>query len=185
MAVNKVVYGDNTLIDLTEDTVTAETLAEGVTAHDAAGNAIVGTMAAGGGGDLDLGIFEKLDSGEITTNSTSNVTIEHNLGVVPDFSVVITRAQITSPITSPIIINQIVINKTVYNNTTKYAGNYTTRYINSSGVLSTASGILNETAIAEQFTDTAFLFRTSSAHSSSTAKTYVWFCGKFKEDYAI
>lgn len=42
MSVNKVVYGDNTLIDLTGDTVTAETLAEGVTAHDSSGEEIVG-----------------------------------------------------------------------------------------------------------------------------------------------
>lgn len=44
MAVNKVEYGGETLIDLTEDTVTPETLAEGITAHDASGEQIVGTM---------------------------------------------------------------------------------------------------------------------------------------------
>lgn len=48
MAVNKVVYntenGAETLIDLTRDTVTPETLAEGVTAHDASGNVIAGEM---------------------------------------------------------------------------------------------------------------------------------------------
>lgn len=43
MAVNKVNYGDETLIDLTSDTVTADTLLEGVTAHNSAGNAISGT----------------------------------------------------------------------------------------------------------------------------------------------
>lgn len=62
MAVNKVVYGDNTLIDLTEDTVTAETLAEGVTAHDAAGNQITGTMASGGGGDAPDAFFACLQN---------------------------------------------------------------------------------------------------------------------------
>lgn len=51
MAVNKVVdVGGNTLIDLTSDTVTASTLAEGVTAHNAAGVQITGTMSSGGGG---------------------------------------------------------------------------------------------------------------------------------------
>lgn len=44
MAVNKVTYGGNTLIDLTSGSVTPETLAEGVTAHDASGNLIRGTM---------------------------------------------------------------------------------------------------------------------------------------------
>lgn len=42
MAVNKVVYDSNTLIDLTNDTVTADTLAEGVTAHAADGSTITG-----------------------------------------------------------------------------------------------------------------------------------------------
>lgn len=50
MAVNKVDFGDETLIDLTNDTVTPQTLADGVTAHDASGNEIVGTMGADGGG---------------------------------------------------------------------------------------------------------------------------------------
>ena len=47
MANNKVQLSDGTvLLDLTGDTVTPETLLSGVTAHDAAGNPIVGT---GGG----------------------------------------------------------------------------------------------------------------------------------------
>ena len=42
MAVSRVDYFGETLIDLENDTVTAEDLAEGVTAHDASGNPIVG-----------------------------------------------------------------------------------------------------------------------------------------------
>ena len=41
--VNKVVYGGETLIDLTADTITAGDLAAGVTAHDKSGAAITGT----------------------------------------------------------------------------------------------------------------------------------------------
>lgn len=48
MAVNKVIYDGSTLIDLTQDTVTPETLAEGVTAHDKSGALITGTMTGGG-----------------------------------------------------------------------------------------------------------------------------------------
>lgn len=44
MGVNKIVYNDETLIDLTEDTVTADDLDEGVTAHDASGQKITGTF---------------------------------------------------------------------------------------------------------------------------------------------
>lgn len=43
MAINKVVYGSNTLIDLTADTVTADKLAQGITAHDKSGVQITGT----------------------------------------------------------------------------------------------------------------------------------------------
>lgn len=48
MAVNKVIYAGETLIDLTGVTVTPETLAEGATALDASGEPIVGTMTGGG-----------------------------------------------------------------------------------------------------------------------------------------
>lgn len=43
MAINKVIYGGNTLIDLTADTITPSDLAYGVTAHDKSGEAITGT----------------------------------------------------------------------------------------------------------------------------------------------
>ncbi len=48
MAVNKVNYDGQTLIDLTEDTVTADKLYSGYTAHDAAGVRITGTLVPGG-----------------------------------------------------------------------------------------------------------------------------------------
>lgn len=44
MANNKVEAFGQTLIDLTEDKVTPDTLAKGVTAHNAAGDKIIGTM---------------------------------------------------------------------------------------------------------------------------------------------
>lgn len=58
MANNKVIYDGTTLIDLTSDTVTPDTLLTGATAHDASGAQITGT--ATGGGDLS----------DITTNIT-------------------------------------------------------------------------------------------------------------------
>ena len=42
---NKIVYGGETLIDLTMDSVTPEALKKGVTAHAADGSRITGTMA--------------------------------------------------------------------------------------------------------------------------------------------
>lgn len=44
MAINKVVYNAQVLIDLTGDTVAADKLAKGVTAHDKSGTPITGTL---------------------------------------------------------------------------------------------------------------------------------------------
>lgn len=44
MAVNKIIYGGKTLVDLTSDTVTADNLAEGITATAADGKKVVGVM---------------------------------------------------------------------------------------------------------------------------------------------
>lgn len=46
MGVSKVIYNGKNLIDLTGDTVSPETLAKGITAHDMAGNKITGTLTA-------------------------------------------------------------------------------------------------------------------------------------------
>lgn len=43
--VNKVIYGGNTLIDLTADTVTADKMLTGIKAHDKSGAVITGTCA--------------------------------------------------------------------------------------------------------------------------------------------
>ena len=48
MAVNKVVVNGEAIIDLSADTVTANKLAAGYTAHDKSGAVIIGTMAGGG-----------------------------------------------------------------------------------------------------------------------------------------
>lgn len=55
MAVNKVILGADTVIDLTEDTVEAEYLLEGYTAHDKSGDIITGTLSA----DVDIKAQQK------------------------------------------------------------------------------------------------------------------------------
>ena len=52
MAINKVVYGTNVLIDLTADTVTADALRQGYTAHSADGEKITGTAASTVSGEI-------------------------------------------------------------------------------------------------------------------------------------
>lgn len=44
MAISKVIYGEETLIDLSADTVTAQALAAGATAHNSAGETVIGTV---------------------------------------------------------------------------------------------------------------------------------------------
>ena len=51
MGINKVQYGNTVLIDLTSDTVTADKLMQGYTAHDRTGALITGTATGGIDGD--------------------------------------------------------------------------------------------------------------------------------------
>ena len=59
MAYNKVIYGGNTLIDLTSDTVTTEDLVQGTTAHDKSGALITGTL-----------VIQKFYTGTVTPSSS-------------------------------------------------------------------------------------------------------------------
>lgn len=44
MAISKVIFGSNTLIDLTSDTVSADNLVDGYIAHNSAGEQISGSL---------------------------------------------------------------------------------------------------------------------------------------------
>ena len=46
MAISKVVFGNDTLIDISEDTVVASALLSGYTAHGASGDSITGNIVA-------------------------------------------------------------------------------------------------------------------------------------------
>lgn len=75
MEVNKVdLASGETLLDLTSDTVTPETLAEGETAHNAAGEQIVGKMTSEGGESVEE-IFWV--TGEIDPSSMIAISISH------------------------------------------------------------------------------------------------------------
>lgn len=73
MGVNRVVYGGRTLIDITESTVSPETLSKGVTAYNAAGELIEGTVVM-------PNCFLKTDTGRI---SLGNMTlVEKNTDLI-------------------------------------------------------------------------------------------------------
>ena len=80
MAVNKVVFGGETLVDLTSDTVSPDTLLEGETAHSASGEKIVGKAIIGNGkvtikqGGVSKGSFTMNQTGDATIELTDNNT---------------------------------------------------------------------------------------------------------------
>lgn len=75
---NKIVLNGETLIDLTADTITAQSLLKGFTAHGADGKKIVGLYEAAAAAGLNA------TCGEITpTSDQSDYSLSHGLGEVP------------------------------------------------------------------------------------------------------
>jgi len=62
--INKVVYGNTTLIDLTADTITPADLQSGVTAHDASGATITGTSTKDSDTSGDTALVGEILSGK-------------------------------------------------------------------------------------------------------------------------
>lgn len=105
MGVNKVVLGDEVLMDITADTVTPDVLLEGETAHDKSGNTIVGTMVDRGGkattltadtqikyieeGYHDGAGYVKINAQEIAVMSTKETQI-----ITPNENYVITEVAV-------------------------------------------------------------------------------------------
>lgn len=101
---NKIVYDGDTLIDLTEDTVTPNTLLAGTTAHDRSGAPVTGTYTApvtsvnGQTGDV---VLDATDVGvdEVTVSTSGAVSqalapgkIYHFTGAVSSLSLTLTAA---------------------------------------------------------------------------------------------
>lgn len=81
MAVSKVELGGETLIDISGDTVTPETLAEGATAHNSAGVPITGTMKNLSEVDASNVIFDE----EVTTGyAVGNIKLTNGKGILAE-----------------------------------------------------------------------------------------------------
>lgn len=74
MSINKVIFGDETLIDLTSDTVKPSLLMSGVTAHDCTGTSITGTIIARTSSDIEVaGPTVSVPSGAYSSAATKAV----------------------------------------------------------------------------------------------------------------
>lgn len=89
MAINKVIYGGNTLIDLTGDTITANDLLTGKTAHDKSGAIIEGACTF----DSDTS-DDTASASEILNGSTAHARGTKLTGTMPN------RGAITGTITT-------------------------------------------------------------------------------------
>lgn len=83
MAINKVVYGNNTLIDLTADTVTADKILKGYKAHAASGEQITGTSTFDADTQDATATADEILAGETAYNKGNKVTgtMKNNGGV--------------------------------------------------------------------------------------------------------
>lgn len=79
MAINKIIYGGETLIDLTSDTITASDLASGKTAHDKTGKIITGTNTY----DSDTS-EDTADAAEVLYGKTAHVRGKLVTGTMPN-----------------------------------------------------------------------------------------------------
>lgn len=79
MAYNKIVYGGNTLIDLTGDTVQADKLLSGYTAHGKDGEEVIGTCTF----DANTGDANAVE-GDILLGKTAYVQGAKKTGTMPD-----------------------------------------------------------------------------------------------------
>ena len=79
MPISKVVFGDKTLIDLTSDTVSADKLLQGVTAHGKDGNKVTGTCTF----DADTG-DATAQASEILSGKTAYVNGSKVTGSMPN-----------------------------------------------------------------------------------------------------
>lgn len=81
MAFSKIVFNGDALMDVTQDSVTAETLMEGETAHDASGERITGTATGGGGGSSERFMTPSMPEYALNGNSTIKLA-NHNYATV-------------------------------------------------------------------------------------------------------
>ena len=87
MAISKIIYDGDTLIDLTHDTVTAENIDEGITAHSASGEELVGLRK----------VFDVLPVANGGTGATTKNAAMNNLCEVGTWTPRLTNVEGSAP----------------------------------------------------------------------------------------
>lgn len=120
MAVNKIIYGGRTLVDLTSDTVTANDLAEGITATAADGKKVVGVMQKGeiasydeidnalalaGTGTIPSGGGVSTDAANTWSAAQTFVSTKHNIELQISATITPTTSTITTFVDSDITLD--------------------------------------------------------------------------------
>ena len=174
MAVNKVVYKGNTLIDLTDSTITAASVLAGFIGYDRSGTKITGTASSGGVGGLPSGV-SAMTVGNYTVSTdftTSRQTVTHNLGVVPDLVIFMATANVATTYSMLFAARGSIMNyRSGYNSHNLYHGNSTSTvtYLNTNN---SSYGVSNLTA-------TTFQIASTSSSYYWRKGTYKWFAIKF------
>lgn len=112
MAFNKIMLGDITIVDLTDDTVTADKLLEGITAHARNGEIITGSMTNYGAVN---GVLDSLagytipagyhdGSGTVTIDSAENIIPEN---IKSGVSILGVQGNLSLPTLTPVTPNAI------------------------------------------------------------------------------
>jgi hypothetical protein len=182
MAVNKVVLNrdgtEEILIDISDSTVTPETLAEGETAYGKNGEKIVGVMEVLSGGGLPSGV-SALASGTYTPTAdlTASVNIEHGLGVAPNFSAwIIEDGSFADTPIKLALIGGLAFAKTMKkeaSDSTRYNYHYYLRSYTNAG----AAGYSCSQSTTNYLTTTTLRLHASAAAKLLGGYTYRWVCG--------
>ena len=163
MAISKIIYGGDVLLDLTADTVTAEHLIKGYTAHGADGETILGAMKAAAGGGITV------LSGTVTPASSQRVQLNVALPDANFTLLVLAPDSSMSPGASATLISHMIYmtnnaGKDVYLQTWKRAEDNT----------SSVSG-LYKINIDRANGTISFLFSGMPAQSFVSGSTYRWY----------
>ena len=132
----------------------------------------------------DLGLFEAFDYGTVTFTSNTDLEIEHGLGVVPDFVIFILKSSFNSASVAPRLVSNLCFIKNMTVGNESIIGMFFENYINDTPFLTGSSGQIP--TVHSRMTVEKFIIPLASYKNNTTeAGTYVWFCGKFKEEYAL